>query len=88
VIRSAIENTAARKAKQAVWPVVFQSEQPLRVTGTIHGFHDIGQKKTPWRHQRSTQWEQWFSRFSFLLRDSFRMTFHNDHGKHHSHEER
>jgi hypothetical protein len=55
---------------------VFQSEQPLRVTGTIHGFHDIGQKKTPWRHQRSNQWEQWVSRFSFLLRDSFRMTFH------------
>jgi hypothetical protein len=42
VIRSAIENTAARKAKQAVWPVVFQPEQPQRVTGTIHGFHDIG----------------------------------------------
>jgi hypothetical protein len=64
------KNTAIKKNTHSSEPL-HHAEPDERKTA----FYGTGQKKTAWRHQHSIQWEQWVSRFSFLLRDSFRMTF-------------
>lgn len=64
--------------KNTVFKKNTHSSEPLHHAGPderITAFYGTGQKKTAWWHQRPIQWEKWVSRFSLLLRDSFRMTF-------------